>query len=232
MQQPTVYDHRNVYDNGAGGGGGNVLLSTLCNNIVGGVDVPIIGEPSENLATFNYTNLNPGFTVNCNSLVGSYSGDVTLYTASTDKLNFDSNFIFSFSRASTYRAYGLRLGPLYLFMGDGNTQPVFASDSLSFMLPNVSSSVTVHTNSSFERRTNGQLYVKINSYTQNKIYNVRFTIDDTIIKAVELVTGVYFYIDRQYYTGDYQTLLKFGTLSPEKRDGQAANIYSLDIFKL
>lgn len=233
---PTIYKGESIYKTGAagggGGGGGNVLLSTLCNNIVDGVDVPIIGEPSENLSTFNYTNLNPGFTVNCNSLAVDYSGDVKLYTGSTNKENFDSSFIFSFSRASSYRTYGFRLGPLILLMGDNYTNPSFAADALSFVMPSISSGVTVHTNSSFERRSNGQLYVKIGSYTQNKIYNVRFTINDTIIKGVELVTGAYFYIDRQYYTGNYQTILKFGPLSTEKRNEQSANIYGLDIFKL
>jgi hypothetical protein len=210
----------------------NVLLTTLCNNIDSDVDVPIIGSMSETLTPFNYVDLSPGYKINCDSLTASYSGAANVYIVSSDQHNFTGSISFSFSHASTYSTYGMQLGPVMIFMGDPYTQPSLASNAISFVIANINSDVVVHTNSKYERRSNGQLYVQIDSYTQDKIYNVRLTIDENNISAIDIVTGAYFSIDRQYYTGQYSTSFKFGPLSTTKSAGQSASLYSLDVIKL
>lgn len=220
---PTVYNSPSVYK--TAGGGGNVLLSTLCDNIEDNTDVPLIGPASNDLTEFSYTDLNPGIKLSCNNLPVGYTATKNIYELSSDPLNFYGSLLFSVSRSSSYRAYGFRVGPFYIFVGDGNSVPY--SNAVSIMMIGISSSVVVHSNTSYERRSNGQLFVKIDNYTQNRIYDLRFTVDDSVIKVTDIVTGKYFYIDRQYYTVTYSTNIGFGPLSMEKMSEQTGSIYSV-----
>lgn len=118
MQQPTVYDHRNVYDNGGGGGGGFIIP-----------DGYILYESITNTSTFSSTE-------KFNFPVGKYNDEIAIYIECTLSLSNPGNKIKFFLAPESNEYLGFMYenfnGGIYTTLNNGKSGSTnFATNYIS-----------------------------------------------------------------------------------------------------
>ena len=234
IYKPSIYKGAGIYKTVAEGGGVETnVISTICNEFVDNKDVPLIGDPSDDLSIFNPTLLNPGYKLNCDSVNAGWAPSNKIYDCASEKINFDSSIIVSFDRGGSYAAYGYSLGPFAIMLADNLAQPISTRDSLVIWLSQVSNAVNLDTNCQWSRESNTYLYVNFGTYTSNKMYNLRIKIDDNTIKVIDILSGKYFSFARSFWSGSFSSVsLRFGTFSTDKYNGQNSNLYEFAFKKI